>query len=543
MFVKITKSGKYEYVQLVQSYRENGQTKHKVMLNLGRLDHIAGNPSFQRLAIRLQELSGVKNRVDLDEISEGEIVNYGYTVYKKLFQELGLKSILNNLQEQSKAQFSLSDSCFLMVLQHLLNPCSKRGAYLSQDRYVQLPQVDLNHLYRSLDILHIHKEKLEDTLYYHHRTLLSMHVDVVFFDVTTFHFESVKADSLRDFGFSKNGKFNEVQVVLALLVDTEGRPIGYELFPGDTFESKTLESALEKLEKRFGLRQVIIVADRGINSKLNLKRIAERGYRYIVASRIRKMKKELTEKLLDPKGYTELPLDEEGETFRYKVIEHHNEIKEEKEVYTIPERLVFTYSSKRAKKDRADRSRLIEKAHFLLADQAKIKASNKKGGKKYLKEIGSNSTWVLDEASIARDEQFDGYYGLQTNDHNLTPKALLEAYHRLWKIEESFRIMKSTLEVRPVFHWTESRIKGHFVVCFLAFILERTLELKLKKAGITASPQKIREAINAMCFTKVDIGENTFYIKSKGTELSSKILRALRIKPPKNITPSEEMVL
>jgi hypothetical protein len=247
--------------------------------------------------------------------------------------------------------------------------------------------------------------------------------------------------------------------------------------------------------------------------------------------------------LLDPKGYTELPLDEEGETFRYKVIEHHNEIKEEKEVYTIPERLVFTYSSKRAKKDRADRSRLIEKAHFLLADQAKIKASNKKGGKKYLKEIGSNSTWVLDEASIARDEQFDGYYGLQTNDHNLTPKALLEAYHRLWKIEESFRIMKSTLEVRPVFHWTESRIKGHFVVCFLAFILERTLELKLKKAGITASPQKIREAINAMCFTKVDIGENTFYIKSKGTELSSKILRALRIKPPKNITPSEEMVL
>ncbi len=543
MFVKITKSGKYEYAQLVQSYREDGQTKHKVVLNLGRLDQIAGNPSFQRLAVRLQELSGVKNRVDLDSISEGEIVNYGYTVYKKLFQDLGLESILDEIQQQGKAQFSLSDSCFLMALQHLLEPRSKRGAYLNQQRYLQLPQVDLNHLYRSLDTLHVHKEKLEDSLYYHHRTILSMQVDVVFFDVTTFHFESVRADSLRDFGFSKNGKFNEVQVVLALMVDTEGRPIGYELFPGNTFESKTLESALEKLEKRFGLRQVIIVADRGINSKLNLKRIAGRGYRYIVASRIRKMKKELTQNLLDPKGYTEVPLDEEEGTFRYKVTEHINKIEEDGEVYEIPERLVFTYSSKRAAKDRADRNRLIEKARALLTNQSKIKATNKRGGKKYLKEVSNKSAWVLDEPSIANDEKFDGYYGLQTNDETLTPQALLEAYHCLWKIEESFRVIKSTLEVRPVFHWTENRIKGHFVLCFLAFLLERTLELKLKNAGNTASPQRIREALNAMCFTKVDFDQDTYYIKTKGTELSSKILRALRMKPPKNITPAKEMIL
>jgi len=102
---------------------------------------------------------------------------------------------------------------------------------------------------------------------------------------------------------------------------------------------------------------------------------------------------------------------------------------------------------------------------------------------------------------------------------------------------------KSTLEVRPVFHWTEPRIKGHFVVCFLAFLLGRTLEFKLKNAGITASPEKIREALNAMCFTKVDIDGNTFYIKTKGTELSNKILRVLRMKSPKNITPAEELVL
>ncbi len=542
MFLKTTKSGKYEYVQLVRSYRENGKPKHEVILNLGRLDQIRGNPSFQRLAVRLQELAGVKNRVDLDECSEGELFNYGYRAYKKLFSELGLESILDTVQKQSKAQFSLKDSCFLMALQHLLQPCSKRGTYVHQGRYLKLPPVELNHLYRSLDLLHLHKETLEDSLYYYHRTILSLQVDVVFFDVTTFHFESVRADSLRNFGFSKNGKFNEVQVVMALLVDTQGRPIGYELFPGNTFESKTLESALEKLEKRFGLRQVIIVADRGINSKLNLKRIDGRGYRYIVATRIRNMNKELTQRIFDSDGYKDVPLDH-GERFRYKVVEHTNTIKDGKKVYEIPERVIFTYSSKRAKKDRADRQRLIEKANTLLVDQAKIKASNKKGGKKYLKETSSDSNWVLDAAAIKRDAQFDGYYGLQTNDHNLNPRDVLDAYHYLWKIEESFRIMKSTLEVRPVFHWTESRIKGHFVVCFFAFLLERTLELKLKHAGILASPEKIREALHAMCFTKVDIEENTFYLKMKGTDLSSKIWRLLKLKHPKNITPAEELVL
>jgi len=211
------------------------------------------------------------------------------------------------------------------------------------------------------------------------------------------------------------------------------------------------DRALEQCKK-------LVVADRGINSKLNLKRIDGKKYRYIVASRIRKMNKELTQKLFD-------------------------------------------------------------------------------------KEIASEINWVLDEAAIKRDEQFDGYYGLQTNDHSLKPQDLLDAYHCLWKIEESFRIMKSTLEVRPVFHWTESRIKGHFVVCFLAFLLERTLELRLKEAGISASPEKIREALNAMCFTKMDVEQNTFYIKMKGTDLSSKIWSVLKLKHPKNITPAEELVL
>ena len=539
MFIKITKSGQHEYVQLVKSYRENGIVKHKVVLNFGRLDQIENNPSIQRLAIRLQELSKVKNRVDLESFSEAQIVNWGYVVYQKIWKEFGLDRILTELKESGKTRFDLNNACFLMAVQHLLEPRSKLGTYHHQDRYVQLPPVDLNHLYRSLDLLCEHKETLEEYLFQKNRHLFNLKVDVVFYDVTTFHFESIKADTLKDFGYSKAGKFNEVQVVLGLLMDCEGRPIGYELFPGSTFEGKTLEASLEKLEQRFGIRRVIIVADRGLNSKFNLKKIVDKGYGYIVASRIKIMPKRIQEEILSADGYTELDPEEK---ICYKVIDYANRMKENGKIFKLPEKLIVTYSPARAKKDRADRERLIEKAKSLLENKSQIKASNKRGGKKYLKGTGELE-WVLDQEAIAKDERFDGYYGIQTSEKELKVQDVLDAYHTLWKIEESFRIMKSTLEVRPVFHWTEPRIKGHFVVCFLAFLLERTLEFHLKKAKVAASPERIREALNSLAFVEVEIEQKKFYVKAKGTELSNKILRALRIKPPKNITPAEELVL
>ena len=539
MFIKITKSGQHKYAQLVKSYRENRVVKHKVMLNLGRLDQIENNPSIQRLAVRLQELSKVKNRVDLDSFSEAQIVNWGYVVYKKIWNEFDLDSILTKLKESGKTQFDLNNACFLMTVQHLLEPRSKLGTYHHQDRYVQLPPVDLNHLYRSLDNLWAHKETLEEYLFRKNRHLFNLQVDVVFYDVTTFHFESVKADTLKDFGYSKAGKFNEVQVVLGLLMDCEGRPIGYELFPGNTFEGKTLEASLEKLERRFGIRRVIIVADRGLNSKFNLKKIVDKGYGYIVASRIKNMPKRIQEEILNSDGYTEL---DPEENICCKVIDYLNQAKDNGKIFKLTEKIIVTYSPARAKKDRADRERLIEKAKLLLENKSRIKASSKRGGKKYLKGRGEFN-WVLDQEAIAKDERFDGYYGIQTSEKKLKAQDVLDAYHTLWKIEESFRVMKSTLEVRPVFHWTELRIKGHFVICFLAFLLERTLEFQLKKANISASPERIREALNAMNFVEMEIEQKMLCVKTKGTELGNQILRVLRIKSPKNVTPAEELTL
>ena len=540
MFVKITKSGNHKYCQMVSSHRKGGKIKHTVLFNLGRLDSIEGNPSFQNLAFRLLEISKAKSVTNLDDISEAEISNWGYIVYKRIWEQFGLGSILAKIKKKGKTQFDLSKSSFLMVANHLLAPKSKLATYAGQDRYTNLSPVELNELYRSLDILAKHKERLEEEMYLVNRNLFNMEVDIVFYDVTTFSFSSVRADTLKDFGFSKDSKPEKVQVVLGLLIDCHGRPIGYELFPGNTFDGKTLETALEAMESRFGIRKVIIVADKGINSKLNLKMISDRGYSYIFASRIKSASKKIKD-LIFAGDYTKTQ--STYDTVRYKVIDWINEFKADGKKYELAEKLIITYSEKRAKKDRADRERLIEKANALLKNKAKIRQFNKRGGKKYIKDISKDSEWIFDTEAVLADQRFDGYYGIQTNDMELDPEKVMDAYHSLWKIEQSFRIMKSTLEVKPIFHWTEPRIKGHFVICFLAFLLERNLEFRLKKSGEEASPEKIREAINSLNFAKVFLNGRKYFIKTKSSDLAKKILLILKIKPPKNITPVDEFRL
>ncbi len=539
MFIKITKSGNYKYAQAVKSYRKDGLVKHKVLFNLGRLDIIYNNPSFQNFARKLLELSNDKTSLSLDSISEAELSNWGYVVYKKIWDDFGLGRILKEVSSKTKISYSLSDTSFLMVISHLLNPSSKLACYNSQQRYTNMPPVNLNDIYRSLDILADAKEKIESQIFDINRNLFNLNVDVVFYDVTTFSFSSVIQDSLKDFGFSKNGRPGKVQVVMGLLVDLYGRPIGYELFAGNTFDSKTLPKALDKLEKRFGIRKVIIVADKGINSKINLRQITEKGYSYIFAYRLKSAPGKIKDEAFKD-GYSEI---NNGEPFKYKVINYtHNFYHGSKKV-SMPQKIIITYSEARAKKDAADRERMVGKACALLEDISKIKTSNKRGAKKYIVQEADNINYKLDIDAINNDEKFDGYYAIATNEDNIKEEDVIRAYHNLYKIEESFRIMKNSLEVEPIFVWTPKRIKGHFVICFLSFLLARHLEYKLAKNNIQASVDKIRSALNSLNFAKVSIDDKSYYIKTKAEDLAYKMLRILKIPSPKNITPEEELNL
>ena len=564
MFIKTTRSGKYEYLQIVSSKRVNGVTRHEVLMNLGRKDEVKNNPLLKKLVIKLSEITGLSNSIN--DLSSAVIRNWGYVVYKVLWKSLKLDACLENIRiTDSKAKFNLSQTTFLMVIQHLLEPMSKLKTFNHQSRYVKLPELKLQHLYRSLDILSKSKDEIEKHIFSQNYNLFNCEIDVVFYDVTTFYFESVKQNDLKDFGYSKDNKFKEVQVVMGLLIDLNGFPIGYELFPGNTFDGSTMIAALNNLRKRFGIRRVVIVADRGLNSKINLKMIKDAGYGYIVASRIRKMNDLIRKKILNPEGYIEIQTnkssdgnekeinissssiskDKLSEKFSYKVINYVNVVRDQNGIkHELDENLIITYSEKRLNKDGADRSRLIEKTTKLLDKPGNINANIKRGGLKYLKSEEDklkNIRWLLDENGIEKDKLLDGYYGIQTSEKDMNVSDILDSYHTLWKIEESFRIMKNTLEVRPIFHWTEERIKGHFVVCFLSFLLERKLENQLINEGITeASPEKTREALNSLEFAEVELNNNKYYIKTKGTDLSNKILKTMHIQPFKNVlTPDE----
>jgi transposase len=548
VFIKTTKSKNYEYIKLVESYWENGTTKHKVLYNFGRRDLIKNDQMFINIVKKLCVIAEIptfeERKPALYDCSEATMLNYGYTVYAKLWEELGIANCMRNIQEKSKIQFSFSETAFLMAVQRLLCPRSKLSTYEHQDAYLGLKEAELQHLYRALDKLCEEKENIESKLFEQNYKISGQKVDVVFYDVTTFAFQSVIADELKNFGFSKDCKFNEVQVVMGLLIDTDGMPIGYELFSGNTFDGKTMVNSLENLKKRFGIHRVIIVADRGLNSKENLNLIKEAGYGYVVASRIKSMSEKIQAEIFEASGYTECK-DRDGNAYRYKTMEYVNAFTGAgKKKHALEESIVVSYSERRAKKDKSDRERLVEKAGKMLQKPEIIKAASKRGGKKYLQDTSEKeAAWEMDEAKILQDARFDGYYGIQTSEKNMSAIDIMDAYHTLWKIEESFRIMKSALEVRPVFHWTPKRIHGHFVICFLSFLMERRLEALLcdeKEDGMESSPDRIREALNSMQLASVSLNGEEVYIKTKNQPLGSQIFRKLNLKLPKNINKKED---
>ncbi|MCL2578215.1 MAG: IS1634 family transposase [Defluviitaleaceae bacterium] len=228
-----------------------------------------------------------------------------------MWRDLGMEGCLEEAQHGTKIEYSLPETTFVMALQHLLEPMSKYATCENQARYFHMPEIPLHQMYRALNRLSDQKEEIEFSLFEYNYVRLNKTVDVVFYDATTIHFESVNADELREFGFSKNGKSNEVQVVLGMIIDSDGMPVGYELFKGNTFEGNTLLKTLEKIKHRFRISRVIIVADRELNRKLNLKQIKDAGYGYIMAAKIKGSAAKLQEKIFDEDGFVDVH-DKEG---------------------------------------------------------------------------------------------------------------------------------------------------------------------------------------------------------------------------------------
>ena len=367
-----------------------------------------------------------------------------------------------------------------LVISRILYQGSKLY-FIDYNRIFRGKTISVYSIYRLLDKIYSTnlKEEIEKCVLTHTLKLLNNQLAVVFYDVTTLHFESESEDDLRRIGFSKEGKLNRPQIQLGLLTTLEGYPLAYEIYEGNRFEGKTLIETLANFEKRFSLKQKpIIVADRGMLSNCNLIELHTKGYKYIIGSRIKALKDEIKSKIANLvfifDGDTkEIPLDEE------LICKEKNKIEAKT---TIQQRLILSYSTQRAKKDRYLRQKALEKLNKIATSSNITKSDLKLSHYAKFLDLDKKCTitFQLNEEKIIQDEKLDGIKGFITNDFSLTHQEIIEHYKNLWHIEEAFKISKTDLKIRPIHHRLEHRIKAHILIAFVAYAVYKEFERRLK---------------------------------------------------------------
>lgn len=513
----IDKKHSGEYIRIVESYRdESGKSRLRTLHNLGRVDSYSP-ASLKRMGERLYQL-GRGNLKELlgENVTEEGRYNYGfYLIYKKVLGSFGLDKIFQRITKRKKLSYDLTQTMLLLLIERLNDPCSKRRSYFNQEEYLGIPVIKLQHLYRSLDNLADHSQLIQQSIYYTGRDLFNQSLDVVFYDVTTFYFESEveQPGSLRQKGFSKDGKIGSTQVVFAMLIDKYKQPIGYKLYSGDFWEGHSYPEMVEALKKEYQIENIILVADRGMLNAKNLEATLEKGYEFIMGERLKTLPSTVQSKLLDLDNYQYEWMSTSPDPIRVKYM-----------VLKYKERnIIATYSQRRADKDRKEREEKLRKAELLLKNPSQLK---KKAHHYFLKNTG-NEKYEIDAEKIKRSEKYDGFLAISYCAKGLIHEQVLDHYHHLFQIEHSFRTFKGYLETRPMFHWTNKRIEGHICLCYIAYSLLNHLQLRLQRQGTPLSEQTIRRALDHMQVSLVKQADRYYYLRSKSSETTNHLLKAM----------------
>jgi transposase len=385
-----------------------------------------------------------------------------------IFDEIGF----NQIQEDLFKRLVLARLCF---------PVSKLKTtnYLSKYQFLD---IDVQVVYRYLDKLYYQQKDIVQQISYNHTLgLLDNKISVVFYDVTTIYFEAETEDDLRKTGFSKDGKHQHPQIVLGLLVSKGGYPLAYDIFSGNQFEGHTMLPIIEAFKSKYKLDKLVVVADAGLLSKKNINLLESGGYEYILGARIKAVNKKLKEQILS------LNL-KNGES---KTIEVDEKTK-----------LIVSYSEKRAKKDTHNRERGLKKLNNQIKSGKLTKASiNNRGYNKFL-QIENEIKISVSDQKIEDDKKWDGLKGYITNT-TLKTEEVLENYKDLWQIEKAFRIAKTDLEIRPIYHRVQRRIEAHICIAFVAYKVYKELERRLKIKRAELSAEKVIEISKTIYAVKV----------------------------------------
>ena len=455
----ISKSGgKYKVVKTIGSAKTEQEIQKLWYLGKQELERLSMQPK-----LFVPETDTIVDSI-FETLSNASIKVVGQElIFGKIYDKIGFNKIDEDLFRH-------------LVLSRLAFPLSKLKTIDYLYRYQGI-SLSVSRVYRFLDKLNNKlKDKVEQISFEHTKKILKGKISVVFYDMTTLYFEASDEDDLRKTGFSKDGKPGNPQIFLGLLVGLGGYAIGYDIFEGNTCEGHTLIPFLEKISKKFNLEKPIVVADSGLLSKDNIKALEETGYQYILGARIKNETKEIKKEILKRKL-------ENGKSGSIK--------KDEKT------RIIISYSGKRAKKDAHNRERGLKRLEKRINSGKLTKSNiNNRGYNKYLKLEGEVSV-EIDYEKYKKDSEWDGLKGYITNS-KLSNKKIAENYGNLWHIEKAFRMSKTDLRIRPIYHHLRDRIEAHICISFTAYTVYKELERILYKEKSNLSIEKAKELTHNM---------------------------------------------
>lgn len=547
MFLKKTPRKDRVYLSIVQGYWLDGKSKQRTIQKIGYVDELESEFSdpiahFTQVVKEMNETQEPK-KIDIsttEKLSDNSNFrkNLGYAVPKRVYGTLGLNNFFQKKQNQlKKVEYNLNHIFSLLVYNRIIEPSSKKKAYESRNQYFERANFSLTDVYRSLDYFSEYSNEIQRHLNEKVSKWIGRDSSLSYYDVTNYYFEipyndddildeegNVINSGLRKKGYSKENRKTPI-VQMGLLMDPVGLPIAYDIFPGNESEKTSLLPIIRRVKREYEIGRVVVVADRGLNTSDNIALMAGKNLNpkhndgYIYGQSVSGGSNEFKKWVLNKEGYVATKeTDVNGDEIRFihksRVIAKTVTLKGEngkrdKEIDTCQKQMAY-YSEKYAKKQRKEREKMLEKAKDLINNPGKYNKATSRGATSYIKnisfskdtgEIVDGLDLSLDLEKIKEDAKYDGYYAIVTSEIELPDKAIRDAYRGLWKIEDSFKVIKSELSARPVHHWLEEHINAHFLICFVALLISKIIELKLENKYSIA---KIRETLRRYSCSHID---------------------------------------
>ena len=546
MFFRTKKSGPRTYLQIVENHWRDGRPQQTVIATVGRLDELQTNAQVDALLTSGARFA--QKLLILSEHKQGKLPVLrtrrwgGPLVFEKLWDEIGGPAVIREVLRGRHLEFAVERAVFLTVLHRLLAPGSDRAAERWKENYVLkgVDKLDLHHLYRAMGWLGHHlpdeqqqgstklvlrctKDLIEELLFARRRDLFT-DVDIVFFDTTSLYFEGHGGESIGQYGHSKDHRPDLRQMVVGAVLDGDGRPILCQLWPGNTTDVTTLIPIVDRLYRRFKIRKVCIVADRGMISQGTIEDLEQQGWPYILGARMRKQQEVRDEVLTDRR--------------RFRVVHEAREKSTDpaplkvKEVWVEDRRYVVCVNEEEVEHDRAAREAIVAGLREQLREGDKSLVGNK-GYRRFLK-IEGEGHFVIDDAKIEEEARFDGTWVLRTNTELATAEVALQ-FKRLWMVEQWFRSCKSLLETRPIFHHCDDTIRGHVFCSFLALMLRYELQERMHAKGKTYEWADVLRDLEEVQQVEVEHQGHRFLLRTMLSGSAGKAFQAAGVAVPPTV--------